>query len=209
MWGLLYAISYGGSVTQYLDVREPRWGVAVETPPEVVRIMEVGLQSFALHPHFNEPGTAGYGKLYTWIDTDDTAPAADFVPGGGDDTHDIVLLEWTASDPEAGSYDGGSPREVLRVEQPFDNHNGGRIGFNPLSSPGDPDFGMLYVGLADGGAAGDLLDLAQNLGSVFGKIRRTIPSRGTASSALWGRSTHRGYVTHKASTGTPGPGSCW
>jgi hypothetical protein len=186
MWGLLYAISYGGSVTQYLDVREPRWGVAVETPPEVVRIMEVGLQSFALHPHFNEPGTAGYGKLYTWIDTDDTAPAADFVPGGGDDTHDIVLLEWTASDPEAGSYDGGSPREVLRVEQPFDNHNGGRIGFNPLSSPGDPDFGMLYVGLADGGAAGDLLDLAQNLGSVFGKILRLHPLGSSSTNGRYG-----------------------
>ena len=82
MWGLLYAISYDGSVTRYLDTREPRWEVEVETP-EVAPIMEVGLQSFAFHPHFNEPGTAGYGKLYTWIDTNDTAPEPDFVPGGG------------------------------------------------------------------------------------------------------------------------------
>ena len=165
MWGLLYGISYSGDVTQYLDVREPRWGVALQTPPEVVRIMEVGLQSFAFHPHFNEPGTTGYGKLYTWIDTDDNAPEPDFVPGGGDDTHDIVLFEWTARDPTAAAYDGGPPRELFRVEQPFDNHNGGRMGFNPLSAPGDADFGLLYIGLADGGAAGDGL-LGKTAGTV-------------------------------------------
>ncbi len=186
MWGLVYSISYDGRVTRYLDAREPRWGVAVETPARLARIMEVGLQSFAFHPHFNEPGTTGYGKLYTWMDTDDTGPDPDFVPGGGDDTHDIVLLEWTALDPAAATYDGSPPREVLRVEEPFDNHNGGRIGFNPLSSPGDADFGMLYIGLADGGAAGDILDLAQNLGSVFGKILRINPLGSNSANGRYG-----------------------
>ncbi len=186
MWGLVYAISYGGSVTRYLDARESRWEVEVETPPEVVPIMEVGLQSFAFHPHFNEPGTAGYGKLYTWIDTDNTTPEPDFVPGGGVDDHDIVLLEWTARDPAAATYDGGPPRELLRVEQPFENHNGGRIGFNPTSSAGDPDFGLLYIGMADGGAAGDELDIAQNLGSVFGKILRIHPLGSNSANGRYG-----------------------
>ncbi len=185
MWGLLYSISYGGNVTRYLDAREPRWEVEVETP-ERAPIMEVGLQSFAFHPQFNEPGTAGYGKLYTWIDTSDTAPEPDFVPGGGDDTHDIVLLEWTARDPAAATYDGGPPRELFRVEQPFENHNGGRIGFNPTSSPGDPDFGLLYIGMADGGAAGDELDIAQNLGSVFGKILRIHPLGSNSANGRYG-----------------------
>lgn len=186
MWGLVYSVGYDGRVTRYLDVREQRWGVAVETPPEVVPIMEVGLQSFAFHPQFAEPGTPGFGKLYTWIDTDDTAPEPDFVPGGGEDTHDTVLLEWTASDPFATTYDGGPPREVLRVEQPFENHNGGRIGFNPLSSPGDLDFGLLYIGVADGGAAGDELDVAQNLGSAFGKILRIHPLGSNSARGRYG-----------------------
>ncbi len=195
MWGLVYAISYEGRVTPYLDVREPRWGITVEMPAEVVLCcMEVGLQSFAFHPQFNEPGTSGYGKLYTWIDTDETTPDADFVPGGGEDTHDIVLLEWTARDPVAATYDGGPPRELFRVEQPFNNHNGGRIGFNPLSSPGDPDFGMLYVGVADGGAAGDLLDLAQNLGSVFGKILRVHPLGSNSVNGRYGVPTDNPYA---------------
>ena len=98
-----------------------------------------------------------------------------FIPGGGDATHHIVLLEWTARDPAAATYDGGPPRELLRAEQPFDNHNGGRIGFNWTSSPGAPDFGLLYLGMADGGAAGDELDIAQDLSRVFGKILRVHP----------------------------------
>jgi hypothetical protein len=203
MWGLLYGIDYDGGVTLYLDVRDPRWGVSVETPPEVVRIMEVGLQSFALHPQFNETGTAGYGKLYTWLDTNGSVRDPDFVPGGGDDTHDIVLFEWTAIEATAAAYDGGPPREVLRVEQPFDNHNGGRIGFNPLSSPGDADFGMLYIGLADGGAAGDLLDLAQNLGSVFGKILRIHPLGSNSANGRYGVPADNPYA-RDGSEGTLG-----
>ena len=49
---------------------------------------------------------------------------------------------------------GGAPRELLRFEQPFRNHNGGQIGFNLLASPGDADFGLLYIGVADGGSGG-------------------------------------------------------
>jgi hypothetical protein len=186
MWGLLYAIGYEGRVTRYLDVRDPRWGVSVATPPNVVPIMELGLQSFAFHPQFNRAGTAGFGRLYTWIDTDHKVPPPDFAPPRGEDSHDIVLLEWTTTDPSAATYQGGAPRELLRVEQPFDNHNGGRIGFNPLSSAGDADFGLLYVGLADGGNAGDVLDLAQNLGSVFGKILRIDPLGSNGANGRYG-----------------------
>ena len=181
MRGPVYTLSYDGTVALYLDVNDPRWGVPVEASGR-----ERGMQSFALHPHFGVPGTAGYGKLYTWVDTEDTAPEPDFVPGGGDDSHDTVLLEWTARDAGAASYDGAGPRELLRVEQPFGNHNGGHIAFNPLSTPGDLDFGMLYVGVADGGSGGDPLDLAQNLGSIFGKVLRIHPLGSNSANGRYG-----------------------
>ena len=47
------------------------------------------------------------------------------MPRGGMDTHDTVLLEWTAKNPAAATYDGGPPRELFRFRQPFANHNGG------------------------------------------------------------------------------------
>jgi hypothetical protein len=193
MWGLVYAIGYDGRLTPYLDVREPHWRVSLSRPTPAP-IMELGVQSLALHPQFGAPGTPGYGKLYTWLDTSDKAPAPDFVPGGGQDTHDIVLLEWTARDPAAGAYDGGPPRELLRVEQPFENHNGGRIAFRPTARPGDLDFGMLYIGMADGGAAGDELDLAQNLGSVFGKILRIHPLGSNSANGRYGNPADNPYA---------------
>ena len=181
MRGPLYTVSYDGRVALYLDVNAPEWDIPVESSGR-----ERGMQSFALHPQFNEPGTAGYGRLYTWTDTEDTSPTPDFTPGGGQDAHDTVLLEWTALAPEAATYDGGPPRHVLRLEQPFGNHNGGRIAFNPRSSPGDLDFGMLYVGIADGGSGGDPLDLAQNLGSAFGKIFRIQPLGSNSANGRYG-----------------------
>ena len=170
MQGPIYTISYDGEVELYLDINDPGWGVPVEFTGR-----ERGVQSFALHPRFGVPAITGYGKLYAWMDTRDKAPEPDFVSGGGQDSHDTVLVEFTARDARAATYDGGPPRVLLRVEQPFRNHNGGYIAFNPLATPGDPDFGMLYVGVADGGSGGDPMDLGQNLGAVFGKILRIQP----------------------------------
>jgi hypothetical protein len=190
MRGALYRVTADGTVTAYFDVDDDRWGIPVESSGR-----ERGFQSFAVHPQFQEPGTPGYGRIYAWTDTEDTAPEPDFVPGGGDDSHDTVLLEWTAADPSAPVYDGGPPRELLRVEQPFGNHNGGHLAFNPTSAPGDVDYGLLYVGVADGGSGGDPLDLGQNLGSAFGKLLRIDPLGSNASNGRYGIPADNPYAS--------------
>jgi len=181
MWGPLYTVGYDGSVAPYLNIDDVGWGYPVDAYGR-----ERGFQSFALHPQFGEPGTPGYGKLYTWFDTEDTAPEPDYTPGGGDDSHDTVLLEWTAAVPAAPTYDGDAPRELLRLEQPFGNHNAGHIAFNPVAQPGDADYGLLYVGVADGGSGGDPLGLAQDMSSPFGKILRVDPLGSNAGSGRYG-----------------------
>ena len=85
------------------------------------------------------------------------------------------MLEWTAKTPGAATYDGGAPRELFRLRQPFANHNAGHMAFDPLVAAGSPDFGLLYIGVADGGSGGDPMRLGQNLGSAFGKILRIDP----------------------------------
>lgn len=61
----------------------------------------------------------------------------------------------------------GSRREVLFVDQPYSNHNGGHLAFGPD--------GYLYIGLGDGGSAGDPEDRAQDLGTLLGKMLRIDP----------------------------------
>ena len=171
MRGQLYGVSADGkTVTPYLDLTDPRWGVAVQSQGR-----ERGMQSFVLHPQFTQAGAPGFGKLYTYTDTSNQTQSPDFTTPNADTTHDTVLLEWTARTPTAPNYDGQAPRELIRLRQPFANHNGGAIAFNSTARPGDADFGLLYVGVADGGSGGDPMNLAQNLRSAFGKIHRIDP----------------------------------
>jgi hypothetical protein len=171
MRGPLYSVSRDGkTVSLYVDINAAEWGVGVQAQNS-----ERGFQSFAFHPQFAQPGAPGYGKFYTLLDTTNMTPEADFKPLGGGHTHDSVLLEWTAKDPTAATYDGGPPRELIRWAQPYPNHNCGHMAFNPLATPGSADYGLLYIGFADGGSGGDPNNHAQNLGVAFGKILRIDP----------------------------------
>jgi hypothetical protein len=171
MRGPIYSVSYDGKrVTPYVDINAAAWGVSVQSAGR-----ERGMQSFAFHPQFGQRGAAGYGRFYTLTDTTNTEATPDFTPGGGKRSHDMVLLEWVAKDASAAAYDGAAPREMIRWEHPFPNHNGGQIAFNPGAKPGTPDFGLLYIGFADGGSGGDPLDNSEKLSSSFGKILRIDP----------------------------------
>ena len=171
MRGPLYSVSYDGkTVVRYIDTNDSAYGVAVQSQGR-----ERGMQSFAFHPQFAQAGTSGYGKFYTWVDVQDNQKTADFSSGGGSNTHHTVLLEWSAASAAAPTYDGGPPRELFRLEQPYSNHNGGMAAFNPLARPGTADYGLLYVGIGDGGSGGDPLGNSQKLSSAFGKIFRIDP----------------------------------
>ncbi len=61
------------------------------------------------------------------------------------------------TDPSAGET-------ILKFKQPYENHNGGWVGFGPD--------GMLYIGNGDGGAGNDPEQHAQSLDTLLGKILR-------------------------------------
>jgi glucose/arabinose dehydrogenase len=60
------------------------------------------------------------------------------------------------------------------------------MAFDPLAAPGSPEFGLLYIGVADGGSGGDPMRLSQNLGSAFGKILRIDPLGTTSATKKYG-----------------------
>lgn len=69
--------------------------------------------------------------------------------------------------------DESSRRELIVIDQPFANHNGGDLAIGPD--------GMLYVPTGDGGAGGDPEGRAQDPDSLLGKILRLDP-KGTSDS---------------------------
>jgi glucose/arabinose dehydrogenase len=77
---------------------------------------------------------------------------------------DTRVVEFAMAD---GGVDEGSRREVLFVDQPYSNHNGGNLVFGPD--------GNLYIGLGDGGSGGDPHDNGQSLGTMLGKMLRIVP----------------------------------
>lgn len=182
MRGPVYTLSYDGrTLTPYIDINDEQWGVGVEYGSR-----ERGFQSFTLHPDFGRVGAPGYGRFYTWTDITDNTGNADFVPGGGNNSHHTVLHEWAARNAAAPVYDGAAPRELMRFEQPFANHNAGHLAFNPLAQSGDADYGMLYIGSADGGSGGDPLNLGLDLSSAFGKVLRIDPLGNNSRNSQYG-----------------------
>ncbi|MGI8998111.1 MAG: PQQ-dependent sugar dehydrogenase [Candidatus Limnocylindria bacterium] len=112
---------------------------------------ERGLLGLAFHPSFE-----ANGKLYI-----------NYTNGGGH----TVIAELTANAART-SASLVTRRVLLTVAQPFANHNGGQLAFG--------EDGYLYIGLGDGGSAGDPQNNAQNRNSLLGKLLR-IDVNGTQS----------------------------
>lgn len=89
-----------------------------------------------------------------------------------------VLSRFTASSTDGPQLDPGSEEVLLRVDQPFSNHNGGQVAFGPD--------GLLHLGLGDGGAGGDPLGNAQDPGTLLGTILRIdVDAPGAAPEVLF------------------------
>lgn len=67
-----------------------------------------------------------------------------------------------SADPDLA--DPATEQVFLALDQPFPNHNGGHVTFGPLD--------YLWVGLGDGGSAGDPGNRAQDLTQLHGKLLR-------------------------------------
>jgi glucose/arabinose dehydrogenase len=81
------------------------------------------------------------------------------------DVHgNTTIARYTADDPTSDAPGFSAPEIILTVQQPYANHNGGMVVFGPDK--------MLYIGMGDGGSAGDPQNRAQNLQELLGKLLR-------------------------------------
>ncbi len=164
---------------------------------------ERGFSTFAFHPDFNDTTKPGYHKVYT-VHTEAPASAArgDFDSPSGVTAHYDVLSEWTVDASNPNVIATTSRREILRLAQPLVDHNMNQVAFNPTSTPGDSDFGKLYIGVGDGGNTGNVRPLnivdqyndGQNRQVPFGKILRIDPLGSNAANGKYGIPTDNPFV---------------
>ena len=105
---------------------------------------EQGLLGLAFHPDFGDNG-----KFYI-----------DYTDRNGD----TVVAEYTVHRANPDRANPSTARPLLRIDQPFGNHNGGGIAFGPD--------GYLYIATGDGGSGGDPMGNGQNLQTLLGKMLR-------------------------------------
>ena len=105
---------------------------------------ERGLLGLAFHPDY-----ANNGQFF--IDYTDTMG-------------NTMVARYRVSSDNPDVADPNSAQTVLQVNQPYANHNGGEVVFGPD--------GYLYIGLGDGGSAGDPRGNAQNGHVLLGKLLR-------------------------------------
>ena len=142
--GRLYVVEQGGTIRVVAAD-----GTVLQTPfldisSGVSAGGERGLLGLAFHPSY-----ASNGLFYV-----------DYTDRDGN----TVVAEMRRAADAPDRSDPGSERVLLRVDQPYPNHNGGMLAFGPD--------GYLYVGLGDGGSGGDPQNRAQDLGTLLGKILR-------------------------------------
>ena len=140
-WGVIYVFKNDPDATDaqvFLDARDR---VSYKDNQN-----EEGLLGVAFHPDYKQNG-----QLFLYYTTRDAE-------------HTSVVSRFTVSKSDPNRIDPSSEQEILRVPQPFWNHNGGTICFGPD--------GYLYVGLGDGGAANDPYGNGQNLETWLGSILR-------------------------------------
>ena len=140
----------GGAVlpTPFLDIRS-----LVDTQGEG------GLLSAAFHPRFAQNG-------FVFVNYTDKA------------SFDTIIARYQVSAGNPNQADPASARVLLRIDQPFTNHNGGQIQFGPD--------GYLYIGMGDGGAANDPDCRAQRGDTLLGKMLRIDVDQNVNSSPFYG-----------------------
>jgi hypothetical protein len=188
MRGTIWAISPTGELSVFLDVAAALGPGRLDSAG-----LQTGVSTFAFHPDFATPGSPGFGKFYTAHMEVVGSGTPDFASPTGAATHHDVLAEWSLDPNDPGRIDPASRREILRIEQPTRDHNLGQIGFDPNAAPGDPERGILYAAVGDGGypffSPPDPNRTAQDRSQVFGSILRIDPLGGSAPE----RPTNGGY----------------
>jgi glucose/arabinose dehydrogenase/mono/diheme cytochrome c family protein len=164
--GVIYRIK-DKKVEQYFDIR-PFKKDFIFTPG-----IGTGLGSFDFHPDFAKNGLfyTTHAEKYLEKPAINDKAWADSIGVG----LQWVITEWQVEDVNAFPFKGKN-REVLRFNTPTTAHGGQDLSFVPNVQKGDKDYGLLYLGIGDGGSNNiKLPELCHSPKSLLGTIIRIDP----------------------------------
>ncbi|HVY76567.1 MAG TPA: PQQ-dependent sugar dehydrogenase [Puia sp.] len=173
--GKLYKLK-GDNPQVYLDIKKLRPKFMYEPG------LATGFGSFAFHPDF-----AHNGLLYTTHTEVAGSGKSDFTyPDSIQVTLQFVLTEWKTDHPEADTF-SGTGRELLRINMVTQIHGVQEITFNPLSKPGNEDYGLLYIGVGDGGCVEEGYPfILRGEKSIWGTVLRINPLGRNSANGQYG-----------------------
>ncbi|MBO0933664.1 PQQ-dependent sugar dehydrogenase [Fibrella aquatilis] len=174
--GPLYILSAANEATVYFDART-YFSRFTNNPG-----LATGLGSFAFHPDF-----ATNRLFYTTHTEPANTSNADFAYADSIPVKlQWVVNEWVVDNAGARQLTG-KPRELLRINVVTQIHGMQDITFNPYAKPTDADYGLLYIGMGDGGAVEQGYPfIARNKNSVWGKVLRINPTERTSKNGQYG-----------------------
>ena len=175
MRGKLYELRHN-LPSVYMDMQQLK--PALTTDPG----LGTGFGSFAFHPAF-----AKNGLIYTAHSEPAGSAKADFsYPDTIKVYQQWVITEWKAENP-ADTIFTGKGRELFRVNMFKPMHGVQELTFNPLSKPGSEDYGLLYIGVGEGGGVENGYPfIAHTRESIYGTILRIDPRGNNSSNKQYG-----------------------
>ncbi len=193
--GVIYRVK-DREVAVFLDLRGQF--PAFVTEPGIA----TGLGSFAFHPDF-----VRNGLFYTThAELTPSKPAINdawyervVLPNRGTPPLYWIVSEWQVDDPTGDRF-AGTRREVLRLKTPTTAHGCQDIAFAPVTDQNDPDYGLLFVGVGDGGSVNlKMPELAHTPRSLLGALLRIDPRGKNAPTGGYGIPADNPFV------GSPDP----
>ncbi len=159
--------------------------------------LATGFGSFAFHPQF-----AKNGLFYTTHTEKAATSKADFFyPDSIKVALQWVLTEWKTDNPNADTFKGSS-RELLRINMVSAIHGAQEICFNKMAKPGDEDYGLLYIGVGDGGCTENGYPfLAHSPKKIWGTILRIDPLGRNSANKKYGIPAGNPFVNNQNDLG--------
>ncbi len=189
-----YILDLNGKLYQLIDNKPVEYLNMATYMPNFINVpgLATGFGNFEFHPEFGKNGL-----LYTSHTEAVTNKKADFSYADSIPIKlQYVITEWQTEFPFKVPFIGKS-KELFRVDMVTQIHGVQELAFNPYAKKGNEDYGLLYIGIGDGGSAEQgYWQLPNNPKHIWGNILRIDPNGNNSKNGKYGIPSSNPFVSN-------------